>query len=815
MNGPFVVAQAPTTGLGVAQDAQKKPLRIVKVTKPLDGQAITIDLGYEQQTKLDLAGVANEKMTLVHIGEKLIILFDNNATVTIEPFFNSMGVPRFDLTVEVASGRELTGIQFANLFPITTDPSVLPAAGEATRPASGANFSDPSVDLLLSPDPLPLLPPEELPNWQVHFETVPLQEVVLPLVEDEPPPPNGLPSIGVNAAVRMDDEDLTNGILGSVDGSDDPGPTPFNAKGVLSYDFGSDGRGTVLLLGTGAPVGFAYVLNAAGTQLTILQNGNPNPVLQVTLTNATGGYEVTQLEPIVHPPGFGENDVAFSINYRVTDANGDFIDGVLSINVDDDGPTVTANAIDDSIVLTTQDAETDGDPTTEDTASASIPAAFLAAAVPVYGADGPGTTVISGYALNLVGASGADSGLDNNGVQINLYNVGGVIVGSTALVAPATATDASVVFSIAVDSAGLVTLTQYAEIDHQPEDVDATNDNFNIGLATGLVTLTATATVTDGDNDTTTTTVSADLGGNISFIDDGPTAVADNAGTIPEDAPFNYNVLTNDVSGADTPATLVAATLATPGAGSVTGFLPNGTISFDPAPGFAGAVTINYTIQDADGDQSSSTLTLTVAADSTPTVSVTDGTVDEKGLVDGSGELADPALNSDTSETTTGTFTITTGGDTLASLVVGGVDVTAGGVVNGTYGVLTVTNTAGNYTWSYTLSDNTLAHTDTVVDAELRPWCGRPGVRQFQRRCDGFGRRPCHPRHPQHRHQRRRPDRGCGQCRDDPGRRAVQLQRSDQRRVWCGYAGDAGCGHAGDPRRWQRHRLPAQRHHQL
>ena len=38
-------------------------------------------------------------------------------------------------------------------------------------------------------------------------------------------------------------------------------------------------------------------------------------------------YEVTQLGPIVHPPGFGENDVAFAINYRVTDANGDFIDG--------------------------------------------------------------------------------------------------------------------------------------------------------------------------------------------------------------------------------------------------------------------------------------------------------------------------------------------------------------------------------------------------------------------------------------------------------------------------------------------------------
>ena len=184
MNGPFVVAQANVAG---AAAAVKKPVRIVKVTKPSDGQAITVDLGYEQQTKLDLTAVANEKMTLVHIGEKLIILFDNNATVTVEPFFDSMGVPRQDLTVEVP-GRDMSSSEFAAVFPITTDPSVLPAAGDKI-PASGANFSNASVDPLLSPDPLPLLPPEELPNWQVHFETVPLQEVVLPLVEDEPPPP--------------------------------------------------------------------------------------------------------------------------------------------------------------------------------------------------------------------------------------------------------------------------------------------------------------------------------------------------------------------------------------------------------------------------------------------------------------------------------------------------------------------------------------------------------------------------------------------------------------------------------------------------
>ena len=145
MNGPFVVAQASTA----EATAPKKPIRIVKVTKPSDGQAVTVDLGYQQQAKLDLSGVANEKMTLVHIGEKLIILFDNNATVTVEPFFDSMGVPLQNLTVEVAPGRELPSGEFASVFPITTDQSVLAAAGNgAQNPPSGANFSDPSVEPL-------------------------------------------------------------------------------------------------------------------------------------------------------------------------------------------------------------------------------------------------------------------------------------------------------------------------------------------------------------------------------------------------------------------------------------------------------------------------------------------------------------------------------------------------------------------------------------------------------------------------------------------------------------------------------------------
>ncbi len=123
---------------------------------------------------------------------------------------------------------------------------------------------------------------------------------------------------------------------------------------------------------------------------------------------------------------------------------------------------------------------------------------------------------------------------------------------------------------------------------------------------------------------------------NVLIIDDVPTAIDDNAGTIAEDLPFAYNVITNadltsDIKGADALTTLVAANLVT-GLGTVS-INANGVVTFDPAPGFAGPVTINYTIQDGDGDQSSAVLTLIVALDSVPKISVAnDVIVDEDGL---------------------------------------------------------------------------------------------------------------------------------------------------------------------------------------
>src|SRR5215475_9078005 len=169
MNQQFRIAEA--TGAGTTSNKGSQP-RIFKLTKPFADQAVVVNLGYDQKVQLDFTSIANEKITLVHVGEKLIILFDNKSTVTVEPFFDSRHDSLKNLTIEVAPGREVSVNEFASLFPISTDQSVLPAAGEGgNAQGSGANFSNPSVDPINAGNPLPLLGQEELDNWRFTLET--------------------------------------------------------------------------------------------------------------------------------------------------------------------------------------------------------------------------------------------------------------------------------------------------------------------------------------------------------------------------------------------------------------------------------------------------------------------------------------------------------------------------------------------------------------------------------------------------------------------------------------------------------------------
>src|SRR6266446_3599747 len=182
MNGQFQVAQASGTG----NSNNATPARIFKLTKPLTDQSVVINLGYEQKVQVDFSAIANEKITIVHIGEKLVILFDNQSTVTVEPFFDSRHDALGNLTIEVAPGRDLTVSEFASTFSITTDTSVLPASGtDGNAQASGANFLPPLIDDLPPIGTNELAPPEVLPP--LIFTNQP--DLAIPTNPTPPPPP--------------------------------------------------------------------------------------------------------------------------------------------------------------------------------------------------------------------------------------------------------------------------------------------------------------------------------------------------------------------------------------------------------------------------------------------------------------------------------------------------------------------------------------------------------------------------------------------------------------------------------------------------
>jgi hypothetical protein len=150
MDASLVVAQASAPSAGAPAISP----RLIRLTKPQDSQAVTVPLD-GGRAQLDFSPIANENVTLVHIGDKLVVLFDNHATITVAPAFGADGKLLPDITFELAPDRIVDGTEFATLYPITTDQSVLPAAVFAT-PSSGANFFDIPEVVPLGPAPHPL-----------------------------------------------------------------------------------------------------------------------------------------------------------------------------------------------------------------------------------------------------------------------------------------------------------------------------------------------------------------------------------------------------------------------------------------------------------------------------------------------------------------------------------------------------------------------------------------------------------------------------------------------------------------------------------
>ncbi|WP_374655539.1 Ig-like domain-containing protein [Dongia sp.] len=295
------------------------------------------------------------------------------------------------------------------------------------------------------------------------------------------------PVVGWNCTVRLDDDVLGAGNPSGIGDDVDS----LHATGILAHGYGADGAGTLLLTGATLPAGFTQVVSPDGLTLTISQNGMP--VLQVTLSNNTdGSYTVTQLAPIEHGPGSDENNVQFAIDYEVTDGDGDPVSGSLTIDVDDDTPTVSANNLvqldDDALPFGNAGGVGDDDNSVNATG-------FLAHN---YGADGAGTTLLTAATLpagftQLVSPDGLTLTISQNGTPVLL-----------------------VVLSNATD--GSYTVTQLAPISHAA-GLDENNIQFTVNYQ-----------VTDKDGDTANGSIIVDVD------DDTPTVSANNLVQLDDDA---------------------------------------------------------------------------------------------------------------------------------------------------------------------------------------------------------------------------------------------------------------------------------------
>ncbi|KAF1071337.1 MAG: Leukotoxin [Pseudomonas citronellolis] len=384
------------------------------------------------------------------------------------------------------------------------------AAGGAGRAGSGHSF------VMLTETGGEITPDIGYPTGPIGSGPLFVQEFLGALPDNtQAAPVDGTPT-GADATTAVSEDGLPGGI------ADGDGVHSASTSGTLGYSFGSDGVGSFTWSATGLPSltsgGVPITFSVSADGLTLTGTAGGTTILTLTLTDtATGAYQLTLSGPLDHPVQGSQDTLQLQVPYTITDGNGTPAGGTLGISIIDDMPTaglgLSGNTLAD---LLTHDAGTlNGG---SESSSANFSSAFQANVQ--YGGDGPGSTVFN-YALNVT-SQGENAGLSSGGAAIHLYQIDGVVVGSTAESAGAVS-GANTVFTLSVNAtSGVVTLTQFAPIDHAQPGATGDYDAQQAVLGSGLVQLQGTVTVTDGDGDAVNASQNLDLGGHVSFADAGP-----------------------------------------------------------------------------------------------------------------------------------------------------------------------------------------------------------------------------------------------------------------------------------------------------
>jgi hypothetical protein len=305
------------------------------------------------------------------------------------------------------------------------------------------------------------------------------------------------------ADVNVSEEGLVGGNQDSA-GSPDTTNLATNSGTVFIND--PDGDATTATLGIpagsftsgGTPV--TWAVSDGGHTLTGTAGGDT--VVTITIDDS-GHFNVTLSGAFDDPSANVEDSIAFTIPVQVSDGMAS-VSTSINVTVEDDSPLVTGVTAGAGVVLDETDAGSlGGYPITAVSTTAAITATVAS------GADTPASTAygltITGQPVNLATAIG-DHAITL--VQIDADTIEGQYTDGSGT---------HTAFSIDIGSDGKLTVTQDVPLEHLVDGSSASAYNDALDL-TGLVN--ATITVTDADGDTASG--SAAIGGNITFLDDGP-----------------------------------------------------------------------------------------------------------------------------------------------------------------------------------------------------------------------------------------------------------------------------------------------------
>uniref|UniRef100_UPI001CC1BBA0 retention module-containing protein n=1 Tax=Pseudomonas sp. BF-B-25 TaxID=2832355 RepID=UPI001CC1BBA0 len=375
----------------------------------------------------------------------------------------------------------------------------------------------------------------------------------------------------------------------------------------------------------------------------------------------------------------GGGDGTETFTYTITDSDGDSRTAYLVLNVSNNDDPVTLNGLNVYGGELTVYEKNLGDGSNPNASALTQSGTFTVTAL-----DGVTTLTVGGITV----VSG--------GVAASFPQTAVTLLGSTLTITDYNAASGVVSYSYTLND---------NEAHPTANGANSLTENFNV-------------VAIDSNGDTATGQI------NVNIIDDLPSAKPDSSSVV-EGGTVNISVLGNDASGADGPATVVGVRAGGNTSTSAIGGLGNqingtyGYLTLDAngnavyhsnqdSVGDPGATdTFTYTVRDADGDESTTTITIDVASSTIKANPDSDVTVYEKALdltKDGLDLVAGTVTGSDpgnTGETASGTLV---GSVTGAS---GALTYTLVGSATGTYGKILI-NPDGSYTYTLTSAPKTL-----------------------------------------------------------------------------------------------------------